>query len=82
MQAVFLAGGVLLFAATSVTAATGTADATVAAAEDMAEAIKSAGKHVEFVELAGKDHWLSRRATRLLMLEATIKFLEAHNPPN
>ena len=50
--------------------------------EDMADALKAAGKQVEFVELAGEDHWLSRSATRLQMLEATIKFLEAHNPPN
>ncbi len=50
--------------------------------EDMAEALRAAGKQVEFVELAGEDHWLSRSATRLQMLEATIKFLEAYNPAN
>jgi dipeptidyl aminopeptidase/acylaminoacyl peptidase len=50
--------------------------------EHMAEALKAAGKQVEFVELSGEDHWLSRSATRLQMLQATIRFLEAHNPPN
>ena len=38
-------------------------------------------KQVEFVELEGEDHWLSTGKTRLQMLEATVKFLEANNPP-
>jgi hypothetical protein len=29
-----------------------------------------------------EDHWLSRGATRLQMLEASIAFLRAHNPPD
>jgi dipeptidyl aminopeptidase/acylaminoacyl peptidase len=48
----------------------------------MADALKAAGKPVEFVVLNGEDHFLSRSATRLQMLEATVKFLEANNPPN
>ena len=50
--------------------------------DDMAEALKDAGKQVEFVKLDGEDHWLSRSETRLEMLEATVKFLETNNPPN
>ena len=48
---------------------------------EMAEALREAGKPVEFVTLAGEDHWLSRGATRLQMLQATIAFIEKHNPP-
>jgi len=44
--------------------------------------LKAAGKPVEFVTLESEDHFLSRSATRLQMLEATVKFLEANNPPN
>jgi dipeptidyl aminopeptidase/acylaminoacyl peptidase len=47
----------------------------------MADALKAAGKPVEFVTLPGEDHWLSRSETRLQMLQATVKFLEANNPP-
>jgi len=50
--------------------------------DDMATALKSAGKQVEFVTLDAEDHWLSRSATRLQMLKATVTFLEANNPPN
>jgi dipeptidyl aminopeptidase/acylaminoacyl peptidase len=48
----------------------------------MADAMKKAGKSVEFVTLEGEDHWLSRSETRLQMLQATVKFLEANNPPS
>jgi len=47
----------------------------------MAEALRKAGKHVDLVVQKGADHWLSRGDTRLEMLEATIAFLEEHNPP-
>ena len=47
----------------------------------MADALKAAGKPVEFVTLPGEDHWLSRSETRLQMLQATVKFLETNNPP-
>jgi dipeptidyl aminopeptidase/acylaminoacyl peptidase len=46
----------------------------------MADALKDAGKPYEFVTLAGEDHWLSKSNTRLKMLEATINFVEKHNP--
>jgi dipeptidyl aminopeptidase/acylaminoacyl peptidase len=48
----------------------------------MASALKRAGKSVEFVTLKKEDHWLSRSATRLQMLEATVAFLRTSNPPD
>jgi dipeptidyl aminopeptidase/acylaminoacyl peptidase len=50
--------------------------------EVMVSALKRAGKSVEFVTLKHEDHWLSRSATRLQMLEATVAFLRANNAPN
>jgi dipeptidyl aminopeptidase/acylaminoacyl peptidase len=47
----------------------------------MADALRRAGKPVEFVTLPGEDHWLSRGATRLEMLKAVTAFLEKNNPP-
>ena len=41
---------------------------------------KKRNKHYKFVKLAGEDHWLSRGATRQQMLEATVGFVEKHNP--
>jgi dipeptidyl aminopeptidase/acylaminoacyl peptidase len=46
----------------------------------MAEALAKAGKPFEFVTLQGEDHWLSRGATRLQMLQAVVRFLEKNNP--
>lgn len=48
----------------------------------MRDALKKAGKSVEYLELAGEDHYLSRPVTRIAMLEAQVAFLEKHNPPN
>jgi dipeptidyl aminopeptidase/acylaminoacyl peptidase len=50
--------------------------------EDMEDALKDAKKPVTFLKLDGEDHWLSRSETRLQMLQATVTFLEANNPPN
>jgi dipeptidyl aminopeptidase/acylaminoacyl peptidase len=47
----------------------------------MYDARKSAQKEVELVALNAEDHWLSRSATRLQMLETSVAFLRAHNPP-
>jgi hypothetical protein len=33
------------------------------------------------VTLAHEDHWLSRSQTRRQMLEESVRFLRAHNPP-
>jgi dipeptidyl aminopeptidase/acylaminoacyl peptidase len=55
---------------------------TISQSRRMADALRAAGKPVELVELPGEDHWLSRGATRLQMLEAMVAFLEKNNPPN
>ena len=49
--------------------------------EMMADALRRAGRPVEFVALKGEDHWLSRGDTRLRMLQAVTTFLEKNNPP-
>jgi dipeptidyl aminopeptidase/acylaminoacyl peptidase len=49
---------------------------------DMAVALRAAGKPVEFLTLPGEDHWMSRSETRLAMLEAAVAFVEKHNPPD
>jgi dipeptidyl aminopeptidase/acylaminoacyl peptidase len=48
----------------------------------MADAMKDAHKTVEFVTLREEDHWLSRSATRLQMLQASVAFLNKCNPPD
>jgi dipeptidyl aminopeptidase/acylaminoacyl peptidase len=48
----------------------------------MASALKSAGKPVEFVTMDNEDHWLSREATRIEMLKASVGFVEKNNPAN
>jgi len=48
----------------------------------MAAALKKAGKPYELIVQKGADHWLSRGDTRLQTLEATMAFVEKHNPPN
>jgi dipeptidyl aminopeptidase/acylaminoacyl peptidase len=50
--------------------------------EVMVDAMKKAGKQVEFVTLKHEDHWLSSGATRLQMLQATAEFLKTNNPAN
>jgi dipeptidyl aminopeptidase/acylaminoacyl peptidase len=48
----------------------------------MAKALRAAGKPVEFVTMPGEDHWLSKSATRLAMLQAAVAFIERYNPPD
>jgi dipeptidyl aminopeptidase/acylaminoacyl peptidase len=48
----------------------------------MLGALKRAGKSVQLVTMKHEDHWLSRSETRLQMLQATVDFLKANNPPN
>jgi dipeptidyl aminopeptidase/acylaminoacyl peptidase len=48
----------------------------------MYAALRNANKSVELVPLKGEDHWMSRSATRLQMLETSVAFLRAHNPPD
>ena len=47
-----------------------------------ARAMRAAGRPVETLELPNEDHWLSREATRVKMLEASVAFVEKYNPPN
>ncbi|MEL7691336.1 alpha/beta hydrolase family protein [Citromicrobium bathyomarinum] len=46
----------------------------------MADKLKDNGKPYELVSLDGEDHWLSLSATRQQMLEATMRFVQTHNP--
>jgi dipeptidyl aminopeptidase/acylaminoacyl peptidase len=48
----------------------------------MYDALKGARKDVQLVTLKGEDHWLSRSGTRLQMLQESVAFLHAHNPPD
>jgi dipeptidyl aminopeptidase/acylaminoacyl peptidase len=48
----------------------------------MFDAMKSAHKDVELVTLNREDHWLSHSETRLQMLQTSVQFLRAHNPPD
>jgi len=49
---------------------------------DMLDAMRKAGKPVEMVTLLAEDHWLSKSATRLQMLQASVDFVIKHNPPD
>ena len=44
------------------------------------DAMMRAGHPVEFVKLEKEDHWLSREATRVQMLDSMVTFLGKHNP--
>jgi len=48
----------------------------------MADKLKDLDKPFEMVELDGEDHWLSLSSTRLQMLEASMRFVQQHNPPD
>jgi dipeptidyl aminopeptidase/acylaminoacyl peptidase len=48
----------------------------------MFDALKAGKKDVTLITLNKEDHWLSRGETRLQMLDATVAFLRAHNPPD
>lgn len=54
----------------------------IAQSKLMLAAMQKAGKPVDWLELPGEDHWLSRAPTRIAMLEAQVAFLEKHNPPD
>ena len=53
-----------------------------AQSETLYEAAQRLHKAVELVTLKREDHWLSRGETRLQMLQASVAFLRAHNPPD
>lgn len=49
---------------------------------DLAKALKHAARPAEFVTLDKEDHYLSRGATRLQMLQSSVEFLRKYNPPD
>jgi dipeptidyl aminopeptidase/acylaminoacyl peptidase len=48
----------------------------------LAKALQRARKPVQFVTLDKEDHYLSRSATRLQMLQSSVEFLRKYNPPD
>lgn len=46
----------------------------------MRKALQRADKPVEYLEMDGEDHWLSREQTRQAMLKAAVEFVQRHNP--
>jgi dipeptidyl aminopeptidase/acylaminoacyl peptidase len=54
----------------------------LAQSREMADAMKAAGKPVDLIVLDSTDHWLSKGATRLVMLQQTMAFVEKNNPPD
>ncbi|WP_304170738.1 S9 family peptidase [Phenylobacterium aquaticum] len=54
----------------------------IAQSLQMQRALQKAGKPVDFLQLKGEDHWLSRDASRKAMLAAAIAFVERYNPVN
>ncbi|MGH8287529.1 MAG: alpha/beta hydrolase family protein [Steroidobacteraceae bacterium] len=48
----------------------------------MFDALRADNKDVQLVTLKNEDHWLSNSKTRLQMLQATVAFLRAHDPPD
>ncbi|NJL18696.1 MAG: prolyl oligopeptidase family serine peptidase [Nitrospira sp.] len=62
----------------------GKKDVTVdhAQSDRMAAAMRRAGKPVEFLSLPLADHYFTREADRLALLEAMGAFLRTHNPPD
>jgi acetyl esterase/lipase len=48
----------------------------------MERSLRQAGQPVELVTMPGEDHWLSVAATRQVMLEKSVAFVEKHNPAN
>lgn len=51
-------------------------------AEIMYEAVRAAGKPVDYVAIEGDGHNLLFKSTRLITLEAATEFLLQHNPPD
>jgi dipeptidyl aminopeptidase/acylaminoacyl peptidase len=54
----------------------------IAQSREMADALKAAGKPVEFVTLPNADHWLLHEDTRVAMAKASLDFVLKHNPPD
>ena len=50
--------------------------------DSMYTAMRKAHRNVELLTLEKEDHWLSRSETRLQMLQSSMHFIEANNPPD
>jgi dienelactone hydrolase len=50
--------------------------------DQMADALKDAGKTYKFVVLKHEDHWLSSADTRLQMLQEALEWVQKYDPPN
>jgi dipeptidyl aminopeptidase/acylaminoacyl peptidase len=48
----------------------------------MADALRRAGKPVEFIPLDGADHHFLKEDTRIAMAKASVAFVEKYNPPD
>jgi dipeptidyl aminopeptidase/acylaminoacyl peptidase len=48
----------------------------------MYDALRKQNKDVQLITLRNEDHWLSRGATRLQMLQESVAFLRKYNPPD
>ena len=53
----------------------------ISESENMDAALRRAGKSGSFIRLDGEDHWLTTPRTRMQMLQASVDFVVAHNPP-
>ena len=49
---------------------------------EMEQALRSAGKPVEFVVTKDEDHWLSKAQTRIETLKAAVAFIVKYYPPD
>jgi dipeptidyl aminopeptidase/acylaminoacyl peptidase len=50
--------------------------------QTMYDALRKQNKDVQLITLRNEDHWLSRSATRLQMLQESVAFLRKYNPPD
>jgi dipeptidyl aminopeptidase/acylaminoacyl peptidase len=48
--------------------------------QEMNDALKRAGKSVEFLITKDEDHWLSNASTRTQTLKAAVAFVQKYNP--
>lgn len=48
--------------------------------ESMAAVLTKAGKTVQFIPLDAEDHFWSREATRLQIVQESVAFVQKYNP--
>jgi len=46
----------------------------------MERALKTAGKDVQFITYKGQTHWEDIASSRLAMIQASMDFIQKHNP--